>query len=204
MALPMVDRVFERVYADDSIENCDRSQQLELEGSIESMPPNPKHSGFMSASGDLPTRTINVLPVGHPSVREASACAEEGIFPSGRREIIGHERYLKELARKLRQNMTLGEVLLWQRLKRKQMRSYDFDRQRPIDRYIVDFYCKDLKLAIEIDGSSHDGEEAKVNDDIRQERLESLGVRFLRFTDTDVKRNMEMVVDSIASGTLRE
>jgi very-short-patch-repair endonuclease len=54
-----------------------------------------------------------------------------------------------------------------------------------------------LKLAIEIDGSSHDGEEAKVNDEIRQERLEYLGVRFLRFADADVKRNMEMVVDSI-------
>jgi very-short-patch-repair endonuclease len=161
----------------------------ELEDSIESMPTNPKHSGFMSAIGDLPTP-----PYGHPSVRVASAFAEEGIF---RREIIDYERYLKELARKLRQNMTLGEVLLWQRLKRKQMWGYDFDRQRPIDRYIVDFYCKDLKLAIEIDGSSHDGEAAKVNDEIRQERLESLGVRFLRFTDTDVKRNMEMVVDSI-------
>jgi very-short-patch-repair endonuclease len=155
------------------------------EDSIESIPPNPKHSGFMSAGGDLPTP-----PYGHPS--------EEGILSnSGRREIIDYERYLKELARQLRQNMTLGEVLLWQRLKRKQIRGYDFDRQRPIDRYIVDFYCKDLKLAIEIDGSSHDGEEAKVNDEIRQERLESLGVRFLRFTDADVKRNMEMVVDSI-------
>jgi very-short-patch-repair endonuclease len=93
--------------------------------------------------------------------------------------------------------MTLGEVLLWQRLKRKQMRGYDFDRQRPIDRYIVDFYCKDLKLAIEIDGGSHDGEAAKVKDEISQERLESLGVRFLRFNDVDMKRNMEMVVNSI-------
>jgi very-short-patch-repair endonuclease len=152
-----------------------------LVGLIESMPLNPEHSGFMGASGDLPTP-----PFGHPS--------EEGILL---REIIGYERYLKELARKLRQNMTLGEVLLWQRLKRKQIRGYDFDRQRPIDRYIVDFYCKDLKLAIEIDGSSHDGEEAKINDGIRQERLESLGVRFLRFTNADVKQNMEMVVGSI-------
>jgi very-short-patch-repair endonuclease len=152
------------------------------EDSIENMLSNPKHSGFMSAIGDLPTP-----PVGHPS--------EEGTFR--RREIIDYEWYLKELARTLRQNMTLGEVLLWQRLKRKQMRGYDFDRQRPIDRYIVDFYCKDLKLAIEIDGSSHDSEEAKINDDIRQERLESLGVGFLRFTDADVKRNMEMVMDSI-------
>jgi very-short-patch-repair endonuclease len=158
----------------------------ELEDSIERNPHplGKEHSDLVGASGDLPTP-----PVGHPS--------EEGIFTSGRREIIDYERYLKELARKLRQNMTLGEVLLWQRLKRNQMGGYDFDRQRPIDRYIVDFYCKDLKLAIEIDGSSHDGEEAKVNDEIRQERLESLGVRFLRFTDTDVKRNMEMVVDSI-------
>jgi very-short-patch-repair endonuclease len=157
MALPMVDRASEIVYADDSIENYDRSQELELEDSIESMQPKPKHSGFMSASGDLPTP-----PVGHPS--------EEGIF---RREIIEYKLY-------------------W-----KQMRGYDFDRQRPIDRYIVDFYCKDLKLAIEIDDSSHDGEEAKINDEIRQERLESLSVRFLRFTDADVKRNMEMVVGSI-------
>jgi very-short-patch-repair endonuclease len=171
------------------LEDCDRFQGLELVGLIESMPLNPEHSGFMGASGDLPTP-----PFGHPSVRVASAFAEEGIL---RREIIGYERYLKELARKLRQNMTLGEVLLWQRLKRKQIRGYDFDRQRPIDRYIVDFYCKDLKLAIEIDGSSHDGEEAKINDGIRQERLESLGVRFLRFTDADVKQNMEMVVGSI-------
>jgi very-short-patch-repair endonuclease len=154
-----------------------------LEDSIENSASNQvgKHSGVEGASGDLPTP-----PFGHPS--------EEGI---SRREVIEYERYLKELARKLRQNMTLGEVLLWQRLKRKQMRGYDFDRQRPIDRYIVDFYCKDLKLAIEIDGSSHDGEAAKVNDEIRQKRLESLGVRFLRFTDADVKRNMEMVVDSI-------
>jgi very-short-patch-repair endonuclease len=167
-----------RSMSEPKLDDCDRSKQSE---SIESMPSNPKHSGFMSASGDLPTP-----PFGHPS--------EEGIF---RREIIGYEGYLKELARKLRQNMTLSEVLLWQRLKRKQMRGYDFDRQRPIDRYIVDFYCKNLKLAIEIDGSSHDGEAAKVNDEIRQERLESLGVRFLRFTDADVKRNMEMVLDSI-------
>ena len=48
--------------------------------------------------------------------------------------------------------MTLSEVLLWKSIKGKQMLGYDFDRQRPIDNYIVDFYCKDLKLAIEIDG----------------------------------------------------
>jgi hypothetical protein len=67
MALSTGDRVSEIVYADDAIENYDQSERLELEGLIESMPPNPKHSGFVSASGDLPTPTV-----GHPS--------EEGIF----------------------------------------------------------------------------------------------------------------------------
>lgn len=74
--------------------------------------------------------------------------------------------------------MTLSEVLLWQELKGKQMLGYDFDRQKPIDNYIVDFYCKTLKLAIEIDGQSHENEEVAVNDTKRQKRLESLGVQF--------------------------
>ncbi|GAK52433.1 hypothetical protein U14_03684 [Candidatus Moduliflexus flocculans] len=69
-----------------------------------------------------------------------------------RRNIIPYNPNLVPLAKQLRQNMTLAEVLLWNHLKQKQMRGYDFDRQRPIDEYIVDFYCKDLMLAIEIDG----------------------------------------------------
>ncbi len=75
--------------------------------------------------------------------------------------------------------MTLSEVLLWQEFKGKQMLGYDFDRQRPIDNYIVDFYCKDLQLAIEIDGESHTHEEVAENDKKRQIRLEELGVRIL-------------------------
>jgi very-short-patch-repair endonuclease len=95
---------------------------------------------------------------------------------------------LKELARKLRKNSTLSEVLLWQELKKKQMRGFDFDRQRPIGRYIVDFYCKDLMLAIEIDRSSHHSVEAQMKDKIRQQNLERMGVRFIRFDDLDVKK----------------
>ena len=90
--------------------------------------------------------------------------------------------------------MTLSEVLLWDILKQKQMLGFDFDRQRPIDQYIVDFYCKDLMLAIEIDGKSHDYEEIFANDVERQKRLESLGVRFLRFDDLEVKRDMNNVL----------
>ena len=94
--------------------------------------------------------------------------------------------------------MTLSDVLLWQELKGKQGLGYDFDRQRPIDNYIVDFYCKDLMLAIEIDGDSHDHEEISQNDLKRQKRLESLGVRFLRFDDLDVKKEMSWVLDEIS------
>ena len=93
--------------------------------------------------------------------------------------------------------MTLSEVLLWQKLNKKQMLGFDFDRQKPIDNYIVDFYCKDLQLAIEIDGESHDYEEASVNDQIRQSKLESLGVHFLRFDDLEVKKEMKYVLNHI-------
>lgn len=114
-----------------------------------------------------------------------------------RRKIIWYDPKLKPLAKKLRKNMTLSEVLLWNELKNKQMRGYDFDRQRPIDRYIVDFYCKDLMLAIEVDGDSHGYDKAIENDRIRQNRLEKLGVRFLRFDDLDVKRDMKWVLNEI-------
>lgn len=91
--------------------------------------------------------------------------------------------------------MTLAEVLLWNQLKRKKMNGYDFHRQKPIDNYIVDFFCPRLKLIIEIDGETHI---YKGNEDIkRQNKMESLGFHFLRFTDIDVKRNMIDVLASI-------
>ncbi len=112
-------------------------------------------------------------------------------------KIIPYNPILKERAKQLRKNMTPGESALWQHLKGKQMCGYDFDRQRPIDQFIVDFYCKKLMLAIEIDGSSHDSMEAQECDRERQTRLESLGVRFLRFLERDVCREEEEVLKAI-------
>ena len=102
---------------------------------------------------------------------------------------------LKELARTLRNNSTLSEVLLWNHLKGKQMRGYDFHRQKPIDNYIVDFFCPRLRLIIEIDGQSHAFKGKK--DEQRKNRLELLGFYILRFDDLDVKKNMEGVLASI-------
>ena len=116
-----------------------------------------------------------------------------------RRLILPYNKALKNFARKLRNNMTLSEKLLWNELKGNKISGFDFDRQRPIDNYIVDFYCKDLMLAIEIDGVVHDNEEAKEKDIIRQEKLESLGIRFLRFKDEDVKKDLSGVVRDITN-----
>jgi len=74
--------------------------------------------------------------------------------------------------------MTYSEVMLWNELKNGKMLGYDFDRQRPIGNYIVDFYCKDLKLAIEVDGITHEDEKVIMKDEIRQDELEIFGISF--------------------------
>ena len=119
-------------------------------------------------------------------------------------KIITYNPLLKERARQLRQNMTPGEITLWKHLKGKQMCGYDFERQRPIDQFIVDFYCKKLMLAIEIDGFSHDSKEAQEHDLERQARLESLGVQFLRFREEDVCREVEGVLRVIENWILSQ
>jgi very-short-patch-repair endonuclease len=116
---------------------------------------------------------------------------------SQRRKILPYNPVLKQTARELRRKMTISEVLLWNELKNKKMMGFDFDRQRPIGEYIVDFYCKDLLLAIEIDGASHIYNYE--NDEIRQKELEGLGVRFLRFDDSEVKKNINNVLRVIES-----
>lgn len=93
--------------------------------------------------------------------------------------------------------MTLSEVLLWDEIKQKKIKGYDFDRQRPINEFIVDFYCKDLMLAIEVDGSSHDHEEAYKTDRGRQKILEDFGISFLRFDDEEVKKGINNVIRTI-------
>ena len=102
---------------------------------------------------------------------------------------------LKPLARSLRNKSTLSEVLLWMKIKNKKLKGLDFDRQRVIGDYIVDFYCPSLGLVIEIDGSSHLF--SYENDVEREEYLVSLGLRLLRFDDLDVKHNLEAVLGRI-------
>ncbi|WP_420575615.1 endonuclease domain-containing protein [Ekhidna sp.] len=111
-----------------------------------------------------------------------------------RNEIIPYRKDLKAKARELRKNSTLSEVLLWQELRKRQF-NVQFHRQVPFLNYIVDFYCHELKLAIEINGNSH---EWKVSyDHQRIGKLRAEGVEVLVFDDLDVKNNIKWVLNEI-------
>ena len=107
-----------------------------------------------------------------------------------------YNKKLKPFARSLRKNGTKGEAILWKEaLKAKQMMGYQFNRQFPIGNYIVDFISRKLKLIIEIDGSSHDFTGKK--DREKQDFLESIGYRILRFSEGNVVYNLDRVVAEI-------
>jgi very-short-patch-repair endonuclease len=111
-----------------------------------------------------------------------------------RNKVIQYNPKLKILARQQRNNSTLSEVLLWQNIKRKSY-GYEFHRQVPIDEFIVDFYCHELFFAIEIDGNTHDYHYEY--DERRQTKLEGMGITFVRFSDYDVKRNINDVLKAL-------
>ena len=76
---------------------------------------------------------------------------------------------------------------------------YTFNRQKPLGKYIVDFYCKPLNLVIEVDGGYHEEEEQKIKDSDRQQVLEEIGLNFLRFTEKEVRKNIDSVLRVIES-----
>ena len=112
---------------------------------------------------------------------------------------IPYNKDLKGFSRELRNNSTLGEILLWKKLRAGSMKSYTFNRQKPLDRYIVDFYCKPLNLVIEVDGGYHYEEEQIIKDKERQQLLEGMGLNFLRFHDDEIKKDMDIVLQKIES-----
>jgi very-short-patch-repair endonuclease len=116
-----------------------------------------------------------------------------------KRRIIPYNIQLKEKARKLRNNSTFSEVLLWNKLKKaKDGWGYDFHRQKPLLNYIVDFYCAELQLIIEIDGNYHNTGEQFDKDQQRQKELEEYDLHFLRFTEAEVRKQMDGVIRRIS------
>jgi very-short-patch-repair endonuclease len=121
----------------------------------------------------------------------------------------GYNKKLQPLAAKLRKSMTKAEACLWKYvLKGKQLKGYQFRRQRPTLHYIADFLCKDLMLIIEIDGITHDDEETVVKDRQRENGLKAAGFKIVRFTDEEVLKNLagvtdhlELLIDKIETST---
>ena len=111
--------------------------------------------------------------------------------------MLPYNKNLKKFAQQLRENMTDAEKHLWWKIKTKQVKGLIFYRQKPIGEYIVDFYCPKAKLVIEIDGSHHFIGETMEYDRIRDDYLSSLGLRVLRFTNTDVLKNIKGVLEKI-------
>lgn len=105
-----------------------------------------------------------------------------------------YNKHLKGYARENRNDSNQAEIRMWiELLRNKQMLGFSFLRQRPIDSYIADFFCKQLKLVIECDGYSHYSEEAQQKDALRTKRLNELGYHVIRFDDAEVMHDIDNV-----------
>lgn len=113
-----------------------------------------------------------------------------------------YNKQLKAYARRLRNESTFGEIILWSKvLRAKKMLGYQFNRQFPIHHYIVDFLCRELKLIIEIDGYSHD---FKYKQDIERDRfINSHGYCVLRFSEQQVRHKLDDVIEVIENEIIR-
>ena len=114
--------------------------------------------------------------------------------PASKQNNYHYNKNLQLYANKLRKDMTKAEACLWKYvLKARNLKGYQFRRQRPVLNYIADFMCMDLMLVIEVDGITHWDEEVVEKDEIRQKKLEEVGFTVLRFDDDDVLHDIENV-----------
>ena len=104
----------------------------------------------------------------------------------------------KDKRRKLRQDIVKAEKIIWDKIRNRQIEDCKFRRQYSVDKFVIDFYNPILQLAIEIDCESHFQEDAVEYDRERQIYIESLGIKFIRFTNNDVYENLDGVLESIA------
>ena len=99
--------------------------------------------------------------------------------------------------------MTDAEQLMWHCLRQKQLGGFRFRRQHPFERFVLDFYCCEAKLAVELDGGQHNEPEAIVRDTERTAFLEQHGIQVIRFWNNEVFQNLEGVLQSVYDASLR-
>lgn len=104
-----------------------------------------------------------------------------------------------DLCRDFRKNPTEAELFMWEFLRDRRLNGYKFRRQHPINSYIVDFYCPELKLAIEIDGQVHRNAEQIAYDQERTKILQELGISIIRFWNSEVINELPSVIDRITA-----
>lgn len=105
--------------------------------------------------------------------------------------------HIFEKAKALRNNMTVSELILWERLKGKQILGLRFRPQHPIDIFIADFYCHPLRLVIEVDGGIHLSKDQKEYDLGREGELEYWGIKVIRYTNEEIKIDINKVINEI-------
>jgi len=111
--------------------------------------------------------------------------------------IRGQAGYL-DLKRRLRSDVTGPETRLWSRLRARQLQGLKFRRQHGIGPYIVDFYCPEQSLVIEVDGDSHADADQIVKDQLRDRYFQSLGLRVIRYINDDILKNLDGVLEDLA------
>ena len=124
------------------------------------------------------------------STEQRDSKENNGVFKTYK--TLPYNPKLKEKAKKLRKAGILSEVLLWKQLKAKQLKKLDFHRQKIIGNYIVDFFCSDLSLVIEIDGISHSFKNDY--DETRDAYLKNLGLNVVHIVDKEIKYNLDGVL----------
>jgi len=112
-------------------------------------------------------------------------------------KMLHNRPILKSRRQELRNNSTPAEKLLWSILQHSNLGSYKFRRQHSVGAYILDFYCPSECLAVELDGDSHFTDEAIEYDRERTAYLNALGIKVLRFLNTDVYDNLNVVCERI-------
>ncbi len=111
----------------------------------------------------------------------------------------GAPSHVFEKARELHASMTETEQILWEHLKKSKLKGFKFRRQHPVSEFIADFYCHRAKLVVEVDGGIHELGRQKYYDIRRSEVLNRLGITVIRFSNEQVKEDVEGVVKRIAS-----
>ena len=105
---------------------------------------------------------------------------------------------LYQFGRELRQELTQAEKILWAELRNRKLNGLKFRRQHPLDKFIVDFYCNERRLVIELDGSVHDKKINKEYDEARTAMLAGLNIIVLRFKNEDITNNLKEVIRKIS------